>query len=846
MNILFLKKHLFLLTTLFLTQLAIAQSPPPSHGSGGNGNGQEVPAIFKISGTVIDSLAGVPMEYVPVSLLRGGQLVNGNLTDANGKFELANLKPGNYNLKVEFIGFKVKTIPLELSFKGGSTEKNIGTISLSTSSIEMQEVVVQGQKSYMASTIDKKVYRTDQLMSTVSGTATEVLNNVPSVSVDTDGKPSLRGQENVTILIDGRPSGLTGSNLSNLPASNIVAIEVITNPSAKFDPDGTAGIINIIMKKNASLGLNGQATLGTTLNTGAEGPVRNGYNGNLQLNYGKGKFNLSSNYSFRDDTRNSFGRSYRTLFNDSTTRNLQQLSSEINKNRNHTAKIAADYYLNKSNTLSASVAVNKSDGTGDKQTDYITLDSDNTPTYKNIRYTDENKDNLGYDLNLNYKREMGSPRHYLSLDMFRSRSQNKDTYLYEQYQADPESSTHLSETPFLQQTDSSRTNLTTYSFQADYSHPFGEQTLLEVGAKAILRENDNDYRSYLLDSVTNQYYLNTFVANRFIFNDKTLALYTTYGSKVGNFGYKIGLRAEQYLSTGKQEVNNQTFKNDYFNLFPSASLSYELNQKQQIQLSYSRRINRPQPSALNPFNDVTDPLNLRYGNPELQPERIHSIDLGHSVRFGKDNYTLTSSLYYRLITNSMVRILSYSGDTLSVQLQNAGRSRNYGGEIALNASPVKWWNFSLSANIFRNELDMSNLDASLNNARWMGLIKLLSTWKFPKGFDLQLSSWLNTPRNTPQGQVGYMGTTDISVRKKFGKTGNWNLAFNANDIFNIMQFKINAQGTDFTQSFLRKRQTRTFSLNATWRFGKTDNNAKKRKPDSSRPNSGGDMPDIGF
>lgn len=831
------------LLCLFFLQLSLMAQYPQQ---GGGGNGQEAPAIFKVSGAVIDSTAGTPMEYVPVSLLKGEQLINGGLTDAGGRFEIAGLRPGKYNLKVEFIGFKTKFMPVELSFKGrgSSTEKSIGNIYLSSSSIEMQEVVVQGQKSYMASAIDKKVYRTDQLMSSISGTATDVLNNVPSISVDTDGKPSLRGQENVTILIDGRPSGLTGANLSNLPATNIVAIEVITNPSAKFDPDGTAGIINIIMKKSASKGINGQATIGTTLNTGAKGPIRNGYNGNLQLNYGVGKFNLSGNYSFRNDKRNSFGQSYRTLYNDSTLRNLQQLSTETNKNQNHTAKIAADYYIDKQNTLSASAAFNKSDGNGDKQTDYNTLTADNIPTYKNIRYIDEKKDNLSYDLNLNYKREMGSPQHYFSLDLFRSRSYNNDTYNYEQYEADPVSSQHLSETPFLQQTDSSLSKLTTYSFQADYSHPFGEQTLFEVGAKAILRENDNDYGSFIFDPNTNQYSLNTFVANHFIFNDKTLALYSTYGSKTGKFGYKIGLRLEQYLSNGTQKVNDQTFENNYLNLFPTASLSYEFSDRQQLQLSYGRRINRPQPSALNPFNDVTDPLNLRYGNPELQPERIHSFDLGHSMRFGKDNYTLTSSVYYRLITNSMVRILSYSGDTLSVQLQNAGRSRNYGAEISLNASPAKWWSLNLSANVFRNELDMSNVDASLNNSLWMGLIKLLSTWKLPKNFDIQLSSWLNTPRNTPQGRIDYMGMTDVSIRKKLGKKGSWNLALTANDIFDTMRFKIKAQGSDFTQSFLRKRQTRTFSLNATWRFGKTDN-SKKRKPDMQR-SSGGEMPDSGF
>jgi outer membrane receptor protein involved in Fe transport len=823
-----------------------------SGGGGGNPSSQgAAPAIGKIKGIVRDSISQSPIEFATISLYRTDKLVGGCLSDISGNFVLPELQPGNYRLKIDFIGYRAKEVPVELSFKEG-TEKYIGEIALGSTSILLNEAEIVANKSVMASNIDKKVFLADQLMTSQAGTASDVLSNVPSVTTDADGKASLRGSENVTILIDGRPSGLAGTNLSQLPANIIHSIEVITNPSAKYDPDGTSGIINIILKKNARQGFSGQTTIGAGAGLINDAKLANG---NVQLNYQTEKFNISSNATLRYDDRPSYSSSYREVTlpdnpNGIPTAYYRQKGEFNDKNLTGNVRLGLDYTPNEKNTFSVAATYGATQRENITHLEYLTLNTDQSLSALSIRTGEEDKPNQTLDLNANFRHEFGKPKHFISLDVFNSASSNDGSANYKQqvYNTDYTPQNIL---PTLQH-DIPLSSQNTTTAQLDFSYPMGKGSLLELGAKTQIRTNDNDYRLQLFDYTTNSYVDNLLRSNHFVYDENIYALYATVATKLEKFGYKLGLRAEQVVAHGDLLTTNEAFDNDYFSLFPTANLSYELNSKQQIQLSYSRRINRPQPQNLNPFADISDPLNIRMGNPYLQPEYVNSFDLGYAQQFADNKYSITTSLYYRRTDNSFVRTLSVSnginpatGDStalLLVQMNNAGYSDNYGLEFALNATPSNALSFNFSTNVFRNDLNTEGLEVGQSSSLIMATFKLIASYKLPAGFDVQLSGFANTPRNTPQGRVKTMGSGEVSIRKKIMK-GKGTLNLTINDIFNTQRFAVRAEDTELTQEFWRKRETRLANLSFTYRFGK--NEQKKKRTDRPEIQRSNDMPDSG-
>lgn len=773
---------------------------------------------FKVIGIVRDSLSNQMLEYATVSLFRDSSLVSGGISNHKGEFTLLNISPGLYRLKIDFVGYSPKYISFNLLTKDNKLEKNIGTVLLASSDITLSTTTIVATKSVMASSVDKKVFYAEQLLTAQGGTITDVLNNVPSVTIDNDGKPSLRGSENVTVLIDGKPSGLAGTNLSQIPASNIKAIEVITNPSAKYDPDGTAGIINIILKKNTLQGFNGQATVG--------GGTPKQFTSALQLNYLVGKWNFSSNGNVRFDERNAWSHSYRYFTLNPNLSALLQNTDFVNKSVNYSGRFSVDYYLNEKSTISSAITYNQNNKNQFGSTIYEQYDLSNNLDSLYRRDQSEIGPNKTFDVTVNFRHDFEQGKqHYLAVDITRSASLNETDWLFDNYSLDRNTQEILTILP-VQKDFNLQDNTVITSF-LDYARPLGKKMQLEAGAKNIRRKWDNNYQSTLIEGsvVTN----NLPMTNHFVYDETLYALYTTVAAQMKGWQWKLGLRAEQMFTQGNLLTTNDVFDNDYFSLFPTGNLSFELNKHQQIQLSYSRRINRPQPNALNPFQDVSDPYNQRYGNPALQPEYVHSIDLGYNWRFMEDKMNFTTSAYYRRTDNGFVRILKTDSlGVLRVKLENAAISTNYGLESSLIGSPFNWWNFNLSANVFRNELDVSNLDPALNNTNMMAIIKIINTWKIAYGIDIQLSSWYNTPRNTPQGKIVSMGSTDINIRKRLWN-GKGNISLTVNDIFDMTRFGVNANGEGFSQNFERKRQTRTAMLTFLYKFGKSGQEGKKSK-----------------
>lgn len=831
---------------LFFCALLVAQNmwAQPGRPEGG------MPPIGKITGSVLDSITNQAVEFATISLFRGDKLVGGSISNEQGEFVLTELTPGDYRLQIGFIGYRDRQITLSLNPQIG-LQRNVGTIQLASSSVLLNEAEIIATKAVMASNIDKKVFYADQLLSSQAGTVSDILNNVPSVTTDTDGKPSLRGNENVMVLIDGKPSGLAGTNLSQLPASSIQAIEVITNPSAKYDPDGTAGIINIILKKNTKLGFSGQTTVGGGV--GLINDIQQG-NGNVQLNYGGDKISVSSNMGLRYENRPAYSRNYREVSlpdnpNGDEITYYQQNGTSEDQNLSGSARLGLDYMPNEKNTFSVAANYTKAQRDNTSETNYQTLDAAKNLTQLSIRNNIEDKPSQTIDLNANYRREFGKPQNYLSFDLLHSDARNKGqtNSTQQRYNTDytPQN------TPPALQLDLLDNRLTTDIAQLDYAQPLGKGSLFEAGARAQFRKSDSEFNSQFFDNNASAYYNDSTRINHFVYDENIYAAYATIASKPNKFGYKLGLRAEQVIASGEEMISKDQFDNNYFSLFPSANLSYELTDKQQIQLSYSRRINRPQPSQLNPFTDLSDPLNLRLGNPNLQPEYINSFDLGYATKLANDRYNITAAIYYRRTDNAIVRTLSVSnginpatGDSsaiLRVQFNNAGYSNNYGLEFVLNAAPTNAFNFNINANVFRNELNVTGLEIGQSNSLWMANFKLIATYKLPAGIDLQLSSNINTPRNTPQGRVLPMGQTELSVRKKVLK-GAGTLTLNVADIFDTMRFKVTAEDDSLVQEVVRKRQSRFANLSFTYRFGKTDKKKRSERPEMPR----NDMPDMGF
>lgn len=812
---------------LFITSLLIVAILSVSAQRPGGG---DPPAIGKVSGRVLDINMNIPIEYATVALFskRDSTLETGGITDGKGRFNVSEIKPGRYYALIRSLGYEELVVEdIRLSPRAGGVEKDLGDIVLAPAISDLKEVEVTGEKPLVINKIDRRIFNAERSTVSEGGSANDLLGQVPSVEVDIDGAVSLRGSKNLTVLIDGKPSTLTGSErqafLEGIPASSIESIEVITNPSAKYDPEGTAGIINIILKKNKLRGFTG--------NSSASIGTNNKYNASLMLNYRNEQWSLTTSYSFRDDDRWRESISERRTFNGDTTTSLDQNSLRQDNSLSHLLRIGLDHYLTNKITLSANALYNSSARKRDGSIEYSETDEFSfLDQYE--RFTIEDRPTESFDLGVSYLQKFRKEDQELRFDLQTSKSNSTPSGDYMTLYT-PSSTNNFDQ---VQRTNTDK-QASVSTIQLDYAHPIKNDARIEAGYKTILRKYDDDFYSASGMDPSEDLVNDTGLTNHFVYKETVHAIYGIYGQKIKRFGYQLGVRLEQAFTRSELLTTEQVFRNDYFSVFPSGHISYDLREKDMVQISYTRRIDRPSSRSLNPFPSQTDPLNIRIGNPTLTPEYTNSMELNYSTRWKKGS--LTAGVYfkstedmisrYKVITDSGVAITSY---------QNFASGSNSGAEIVLTTKPYPWWDITASANVFRSIVNGENIEADLNQDAlgWYG--KLMNNWKPFEGNEIQLSIRYRSPRDIAQGSFEGIFNMDIAVKQSVLKKKG-SISLRVSDIFDTRQFEINTVGDNWQQYGLYNRESRILYITFSYRFGKLEQGRGRRSGSNNSGNGAG-------
>lgn len=792
-----------------------AQKPPTGEGL--------------LTGKVIDKMNDQAMEYVSFRLFskKDSSVVAGVFSDADGRFSLEQLPYGNFYAKLTFTGYSTLTIN-EIKITPSIKSVNLGVVKMELDkTIEFEEVKVVGQLDVLKAGIDKKVYNVGEDLSVKGGTANDVLNNIPSVEVDQDGRIMLRGDGAVTVLIDGRPSSLSGGNgktlLDALPAGSIERIEVVTNPSAKYDPDGTSGIINIVLKKNKLKGFNGMVStnIGSGDLTGG-----NTLDGTVSLSYRDARFNVYGSYSGRymEGYRNHF--SYlEQNFSDGSTLVIDQDRYGTDLNAGHTFRVGSDFYLKPRHVLgfSATGSIGQRDREGDQWSSTYDGNANQLQLWNRSSYDPTNQKNL--DVNVNYKFDLKEDKGNLTFDVNQSFGTDNIEGFYEQtyYTFDTVQIGNYSERQQLFNFE--KNNVT--SAQGDLVYLFPNlKARMETGLKAIIRDQGVDTYSESYDTIQQQFVEDTLANFIYNYDERIFSAYGIFGQELGKFKYQGGVRIEQAYQIPDLVSDSNRIVNEYFNFFPSAHLRYSLTKKSELSLSYSRRINRASSNNLNPFTNYSDPFNLQRGNPYLQPEFIDSYDLGYSLE--KKKFNMTASVFYRYTTGMIQRVKEfYSNNASTVTYANIDKSHSVGAELVLIVKPTTWWRNTISgnANYIRYDDDNANFNWNRNGMNWN--VKYSGTFDFwKKTASIQINGTYNAPRITVQGTAQRRGAIDLSGEKKF-KDGTYSIGFRVSDVFNRQGFYMNINQPSVYQDMRFKWLTRKYFITFTYKFGKLEISNKR-------------------
>ena len=803
-----------------------------------------------ISGKVVDGKDSSPLPYVSAAILKAtadSSIVNGSITDDNGVFTVKNVPYGKYILKLSFVGYKDITQNIEVK----SSNNNIGTNKLQTSSENLQEVQIVGAKQMMEYKLDKRVINVDQNLVSSGGDASDVLQDVPSVEVDDEGNISLRGASNVTLLIDGKPSTMYGNDvpsvLAQIPASQIDKIEVITNPSAKYNPEGMSGIINITLKEKGNMGFNGNinASTGTAIN---EFQPKESLA--ATLNWSNKKFSLSASADVRYSQRGMITDNLR-LFKSQNGDVPDFIRSKRNggeKGFGGGLRLGGEWYINKYNTLSISANTHRHNTPDDYST------TKNSNLFKDIderNNTDEsNGKNNGQfnNVGLTYQKEFKDKKDEL---FYASATWNwgkfnrkiEDNIIYE-------NNGQMYNGRLIEdylRGDTSKSNNHRAVVDVHYVYPFNEKSKLEIGYNL----NYNQSKSHSVTAYNHAVDSNE--SYDFERKEYINAFYATYGFQIGEkLSAQLGLRKEFVNNDFKKTDlydSIMPFDKDYNPWYPTVHISYQLNQMNSFQISYSRRIRRPDPWTMMPNIDRTNKEYLRFGNPNIDPEYTNAFEAGWSLMF--KNTTIFTSAYYRHVSNGMTRFQflwneenankDWNGDgvdgdfawawaaasnddanSLTAQtFVNLAHSSNYGLEVIIDRDITNWWKANLSMNFFGSYQDGQGLGydeiRSFNyNA------KLNTTLTLPKNFTVQVSGRYNAPTKTIQGRMNARYDFDLAIKKSIWNK-QANISLNFRDIFDTrggFGYAYTDQYISFTRRHPYSRSVRlTFSYN----FGKTAN-----------------------
>lgn len=822
-------KHLFtvILTIVLLSAAAYSQRNQFPEGTG------------KISGVVQDKSDNSPIESASVTVHKDkdSSLVGGTQTDSKGAFTVE-VPYGRYKVEVNLVGYSVVTVS-GVMVTPKNPEVTLDPVKLKQGTTTTEEIEVTGTRSYMQIEPDKKVFNVGQDLTNLGGSATDVLKNVPSVQVDQDGNVSLRGSSDIKIYVDGKPSGINADNmaqmLEQIPASSIESVELITNPNAKYEAEGSAGIINLVLKQNVDFGYNGNLSM----NVG----TKDKYNGSFNLNLKNKKFNITTNYSYRLFNMLGSGTLFRQNDINSSTSVLDQSSNFSRRMNGHFGKAEIDYLLDDKNILTLSSNFRKSDRTGGEFSQ--SLNKDNLNHLTSIFTSNSGEDDNGYDLDLSlgYSGKFKNPKNTLNAEISFSRDKSDETNNIYQQNYDP-NFVPLGNS-FLQNTYENSIN-DIYNAQADYVQPFGKESKLETGIKALYRKNTSDFSSDTFDYHLNSWITDPNLNNNFTYKEQIYAAYGVYTSKIKDFGFQLGARLEQTITKGDLVANrNETFDRHYIDVFPNVNLSQKIGESSEFQLSYSRRINRPRSHFLNPFTDYSDPYNLHSGNPDLKPEYIDSYEFSFAQYL--PGTVITPSIFYKKTHDMITRSIDLldSNTTLSTFSNDATRN-SYGVELVVTSSPFQWLNFNGNVSYFKNEVKGAGslVDYSNSNKTWTG--RFMASVNLPMDFGLQASFNYQGPMVMPQGTLDPLYSFDAAVKKDlFDKKLTIN--FRVSDIFKTQKFNANLNGVGFVQSFDRQRDSRTAFITLTYKFGTPEKkDMRSRKKEENNNNNEDTTPDFDF
>ena len=772
-----------------------------------NGFSQNKETNYTLYGQVLDDKGeGLPYVSIGVFKIKDSSYVKGAATEPNGKFSLA-VSSGNYYAKISFLSFEERVIN---NIQVINKDVDLKKIQLKPIANNLQEFEVVEEKRLMELDLDKRVFNVNKDITNQGADAAEILDNVPSVSVDIDGNVSLRGSENVRILINGKPSGMTGISTSDalkqLQGNQIEKIEVITNPSSRYDAEGEVGIINIILKRDKREGINGSVNV----NFG----YPSNYGGGFNLTVKKKNFNVFTGYgvNFRDSPRSSS--SNKSFTYPDTSFSYTSISKTEQFSLNHNLRLGTEVFINNYNSLT--ISGNYSFGDGDNETNLIYSDFDNLDieTQTVDRQEIEDKDRATYDVSLNYRKTFKQKDRLLTFDIQQSdRTDDESSTISQTNNYDIEDN--------LEQRAFNNEGITNWLFQTDYIQPI-KKGKMEFGMKLTIKDIDNDYGVDQFNDTINDWQVIPDFVNQLIYNENISAAYLMYGNKIKKFSYQLGVRTEYTEAktnlTGTNEINNR----DYLNFFPSTHFSYELKKENSLQISYSKRIQRPRHYWLLPFFSFSDSRSNASGNPNLNPEFTDSYELGHLKYWTKAS--LLTSIYYRYTIDKMdwITLSDKEGITRRMPM-NLGDMNSFGLEFSGSYEIIKWWNLSGSFNFFREIRDgeFNGIQYDVDTYAWSTRLK--SKWSIKKKVNLQTSFNYRAPKQSPQGENKARYSLDAGISFDLLK-GDGTLSFNAKDIFNSRKRRSISYGENFVSESDWQWRSRYFRVSFTYRI-----NQKKKK-----------------
>ena len=784
----------------------------------------------KITGVVLDENTDNPMEFANIAVYnqKDSSLVTGGITNETGQFEIGNINYGEYYLEVNFIGFN-STDVADIVLTRDNKVQDVGEVTLNSSAVSIGEVSVVADKAQVEYKLDKKVVNVSQVISAVGGTAVEVLENTPSVQVDIDGNVSLRGSSNFTVLIDGRPSVLTGSDaLQQIPASAIESIEIITNPSAKYEPDGTTGIINLVMKKNALNGLSGifNASVGT----------RDKYRGDFTLSYRTEKFNVTAGADFRDERGKGGSYSCSETYSGDTISYLNMDGTRWDKRKGHNFKGGVEWFASDNTTFGIQGRVGSREryNTGGGRTHAYT--NFGGPEDFSITEETSTRTNDYYSTTLNFQHKFNGEGHQIDAMAYYSDETGDDNEVEGEiwsdlnFEYDENNPVYVERVSTVEGEDESE-----FRFQVDYVYPFSEDGRLEAGMMSRIEDEKEslDFRDY--DQNSDQWVPNEQFSSSTDFRRDIHAVYTTYTNKIGGLSYMAGLRGELTLrkidNTNAQAVSEL----NRFDLFPTVHISYPIGENNEFMSSFSRRINRPGGWDLDPTPNYFNRYTIRFGNADLKPEYTNSYELGYMRRFGRSYLSLDA---FHRVTNNKIDRYSVLGDdgVYSLYTDNFDKDYATGLELTGNVNFAKWLIVNASTSMYRYRITGTLEGASVDrtSTNWTGRVN--ATFRFSDNSRMQIQGFFRGPSVSAQRDRDAMIFTNVSYRQDFMKK-KLTATVSVRDPFGTARFEGESYGENFKRWFRWEREPRVVMLTLSYKL----NNFKEDRNNGGEGGGGMDM-----